>query len=157
MTSCTILISITHELVFLKKSIELIRRYKNDYIEQDIIIVDQSECDLINNEIDNLYGKSDDIKILKLPRVDVGWSMDQSCRVAKGEYFCSLDGDAFPIHKNWLYVPIKLIERYDFSFVGKDTGLSNSYKDLGEFSCINNYFRVSKTSLMKKISECWIY
>lgn len=153
MTSCTILISITHELVFLKKSIELIRRYKHDYIEQDIIIVDQSEDDITTNEINNLYGGSDDIRILKLPRVDVGWSMDQACRVAKGEYFCSLDGDAFPIHKNWLYVPIKLIEKYNLSFVGKDTGLSNSYKDLGEFTCINNYFRVSKTSLMRKISE----
>jgi hypothetical protein len=152
MTSCTILISITHELVFLKKSIELIRRYKHSYIEQDIIIADQSEEDM-SSIIENLYGSDNDITIIKLPRVDVGWSMDESCKIAKGEYFCSLDGDAFPIHKNWLYVPIKLIEKYNLSFVGKDTGLSNSYKDLGNFTCINNYFRVSKTSLMRKISE----
>lgn len=152
MTSCTILISITHELIFLKKSIELIRRYKHPYIEQNIIIADQSEEDM-SSIIENLYGSDSDITIIKLPRIDVGWSMDESCKIAKGEYFCSLDGDAFPIHKNWLYVPIKLIEKYNFSFVGKDTGLSNSYKDLGDFSCINNYFRISKTSLMRKISE----
>lgn len=152
MTSCTILISITHELIFLKKSIELIRRYKHPYIEQNIIIADQSEEDM-SSIIENLYGSDSDITIIKLPRIDVGWSMDVSCKIAKGEYFCSLDGDAFPIHKNWLYVPIKLIEKYNFSFVGVDVGLSNSYGEYGKFSCISNYFRVSKTDLMRKISE----
>jgi len=152
MKKCSILISITHELVFLKRSIIQIRKYKHPEIDQEIIITDQSD-EKISLEIKRLYGDQPDIKIIKIPMIDVGYSMDVACKIATGEYFCSLDGDAFPIHKNWLFMPISLIEKYGFSFIGNDVGMAQWYKEYGKFICISNYFRVSKTSTMVKISE----
>jgi hypothetical protein len=53
-----------------------------------------------------------------------------------------------------LYLPVKLIEKFNFSFVGKESGLHHSYtQQLGEYFHLNNYYRISRTNLAKKISE----
>ncbi len=56
------------------------------------------------------------------------------------------------MHPNWLHIPIELIKKYNFTFVGKHTGLHNAYQSQGNFFHINNYFRVSKTDLARNIS-----
>ena len=52
-------------------------------------------------------------------------------------------------------MPIQLIKEFNLSFVGQDTRLGShpAYAFGGEFCGINNYFRVSRTKLAKKISE----
>jgi glycosyltransferase involved in cell wall biosynthesis len=146
---CSILIPYVEEKEFIKGSIRQIKKFRHPEIENEIIIIDQS----LDDEIKDLYSSDPEIKLIKCPRVDAGYPIDVGLRNCSGEYFCSLDADAFPIHKNWLYVPIKLIEKYNFSFIGKQTGLHLSYKNQGNFFHINNYFRVSRKDLALKVSE----
>lgn len=49
-----------------------------------------------------------------------GYAIDYIMRFVdiKTEYVCTFDVDAFPIHKNWLYMCITLIQENNFSFVG---------------------------------------
>lgn len=149
----TICIPVCYEIEFLKGSIREIFKHRHSEIEYEIIICDQMNEEM-SNEINNLYKDNKEIKIVKIPRVDAGYPLDVAVRMANGEYFCSLDADAFPISNIWLYLPIKLIEKYGFSFVGKETGLHHSYKSqLGDYFHLNNYFRVSRTDIARKISN----
>lgn len=147
---CTILIPVCTELDFLKIGIYKIKQFRHPEIEQEIIIADQTD---FSQTLQDLFGSDPEIKIVKIPRIDAGYPIDIGAKMATGDYFCSLDADAFPIHRNWLYLPIKLIERYNLSFVGKQTGLHISYPAHGNFRHINNYYRVSKTNIAKKIAE----
>lgn len=147
-TSCTVLIPHVDTEYYLNFCVEQVRKYKHPDIEQKIIVIDQS-----SHEITLLKDKSEDLRIIKVPRIDAGYPIDVGLKEADTEYFCTLDCDAFPIHKNWLFFPISAIERYGFSFVGNNTGLDQSYKQKGNFFHINNYFRISKTSVAKEISE----
>lgn len=152
-TLVTICIPICHELEFLKGSIRQIKKYRHENIGYEIIICDQTS-DVMSEEINKLFGSDDEITIVKIPRVDAGYPLDVAVRMAKGEYFCSLDADAFPISNLWLYLPVKLIEKYGFSFIGKESGLHLSYNNvLGDYFHLNNYYRISKTETAKKISE----
>lgn len=149
----TVCIPVCFEIEFLKGTIREILKQKHPEIEYDIIICDQMS-DYMSEEISNLYKDSDCIRIVKIPRIDAGYPIDVAVRMAKGEYFCSLDADAFPISKLWLYLPIKLIDKFGFTFVGKESGLHHSYRNnLGEYFHLNNYYRVSRTDITKKISE----
>lgn len=149
----TICIPVCFELPFLKGCINQIMKHKHPQIEHEIIICDQT-TDEISNEIHQLYSSNPEIKIIRIPRIDAGYPIDVACRVATGEYFCTLDVDAFPISDLWLYLPIKLIEKYGFSFIGKESGLHHSYREgLGEYFHLNNYYRISRTDVARKISE----
>lgn len=149
----TVCIPVCYELEFLKGSIRQIMKHKHDEIDYEIIICDQSD-EQMSNEINRLFGNVSEIKIVKIPRIDAGYPIDVASRMAKGEYFCTLDADAFPISDLWLYLPVKLIEKYNFSFVGKESGLHYSYESqLGKYFHLNNYYRISKTEIAKKISE----
>ena len=152
-TLVTVCIPVCYEFEFLKGSIRQIMKYKHDEIDYEIIICDQTSPEM-SEKINQLYGGNSEIKIVRIPRVDAGFPIDVGVRMAKGEYFCSLDADAFPISNLWLYLPVKLIEKFGFSFIGKESGLHLSYiKQLGDYFHLNNYYRVSKTSVAKKISE----
>lgn len=151
-TLVTICIPVCYEIEFLKGSIKQIFKHKHDEIEYEIIICDQMN-EKNSNEVNELYKNITEIKIIKIPRIDAGYPIDIAVRMAKGEYFCTLDADAFPISNLWLYLPIKLIEKYGFSFIGKESGLHLSYTNLGNYFHLNNYYRISKTDIAKKISE----
>jgi hypothetical protein len=152
-TLVTVCIPVCYELEFLKGSIKQIMKYKHAEIDYEIIICDQTNEEM-SKKIHELYQDVPEIKIVKTPRIDAGYPIDIAVRMAKGEYFCTLDADAFPISDLWLYLPVKLIEKFNFSFVGKESGLHLSYvNQLGEYYHLNNYYRVSRTDLAKKISE----
>ena len=152
-TLVTVCIPVCYELEFLKGSIKQIMKYKHSEIDYEIIICDQTNEEM-SQKINELYKDVPEIKIVKIPRIDAGYPIDIAVRMAKGEYFCTLDADAFPISDLWLYLPVKLIEKFNFSFIGKESGLHLSYENqLGEYLHINNYYRVSRTDLAKKISE----
>lgn len=149
---CTIVIPHVNTPYYLYGCIDQIKRYRHPEINQKIIVIDQSKYN-INIEVCRKYISDFDVTVITAPQVDAGFPLDLGLNHADTEYYCSLDCDAFPIHKNWLYLPIKLIEKYNFSFVGTDTGLSSSYKQKGDFSHINNYFRVSKTHIAQTVSD----
>lgn len=153
MDSCTIIIPHVNTQHLLYGSINQIKKLTKN-IDWEIIVADQSDPE-IHQEIIEKYKDDSNIKILKLNRVDAGYPIDVAARMSKKEFFCSLDADAFPIHENWLYLPIQLIKEFNLSFVGQDTGLGihPEYAFDGEFCHLNNYFRVSKTSIVKHLSE----
>jgi hypothetical protein len=148
MTSCTVLIPHVDTPYYLKVCLEQVRKYRHPEVEQKVIVVDQSGNSTCKDSFE-----SADVCVVQAPRIDAGYPIDLGAKMADTDYFCTLDCDAFPIHRNWLRYPIALIEKYGFSFVGNNTGLDQSYKDKGAFFHINNYFRVSKTSVVKDLSE----
>lgn len=149
----SICIPVCYELELLKGCIKQILKHKHTNIDYEIIICDQTDEEM-SQKIHNEFSNKPEIKIVKLIRIDAGYPIDIAVRMAKGDYFCTLDADAFPINDLWLYLPIKLIEKYGFSFVGKESGLHHSYtQQIGDFFHLNNYYRVSKTEIAKHISE----
>lgn len=152
MYRCSVLVPHVDTLDYLKFCVEQIRKYIHPEILQEIVIIDQSK-EAIYQEIQKLYSNSPDIRLIHIPKIDHGHAIDTGLQYAQYEYYVSLDCDAFPIHKNWLYVPIKLIEKYNLSFVGTNTGLEISYKNKGQFFHINNNFYVARTALGKEISK----
>jgi hypothetical protein len=152
MYGCSIVIGHVDTLYYLKSCVEQIRKYRHSEIPQEIIIVDQSP-EPVFNEVQDLYGKDSDIRLLRVAAVDLGYAIDMGLKNAQFDFFCTLDCDAFPIHRNWLYLPIQLIEKYNYSFVGSNTGLALSYKHKGQFCHLNNYYRISRTALARELSE----
>lgn len=128
MTSCTIVVPHVDTPFYLKFCLEQVERYRHPDVAQRVIVVDQSA---VTPDARHLPGT---VEVVRAPAVDAGYPIDLAARMADTEFFCSLDCDAFPIHRNWLRYPIALIEEYGFSFVGNNTGLENSYKDKGPSS-----------------------
>lgn len=151
--SCTIVIPHvnTPHLVF--GSISQIEKL-TDNIDWEVVIVDQSDP-AIHEQMVNKYKNHPRVKVMKAQRIDAGYPIDLVARSSNKEFLCSLDSDAFPIHPNWLYLPIQLIKEFNLSFVGQDTGLGihPAYTFDGKFCHLNNYFRVSRTSLARHVSE----
>ena len=153
MDTCTILIPNVNTPYLLYGSISQIEKYTNN-VDWEVMIVDQSD-ESIHNEIKEKYKNHPRVNVIKLPKIDAGFPIDYAARNSTKEFLCSLDVDAFPIHPNWLYLPIELIKQFNLSFVGQETGLGKheAYNKSGIFCHINNYFRVSRTDLAKKVSE----
>lgn len=152
MYTCTVLIPYVKELCFLTGCVNQIKKHNNKEIDIKIIIADQSSKKNYDY-ITNLYKNDPSITIIKIPQIDAGYPIDKGLEICDTEYFCSLDVDAFPISNKWLYIPIKIIEKFNLSFIGKETTLQDCYKHLGNFLILNNFFRVSKTSVAKEISD----
>lgn len=151
MTLATICIPVCHEIYFLSGSIREMLKHKHPDVDYEILVMDQT-VGQDTKRLEEICSQYEEVKVVKTKRIDAGYPLDIGARMAKGEYFCSIDADAFPIHKNWLNLPIKLIEKFGISFVGNQTGLQNAYEQFN-FLHINNYFRVSKTEVARKISE----
>lgn len=151
--SCTIVIPHINTPHLLHGSISQIDKLTHN-VDWEVVVADQSDP-AIHEEIVNRYKANPRIRVLKLHRIDAGYPIDVVARSSGREFLCSLDTDAFPIHPNWLYLPIQLIKEFNLSFVGQDTGLGlhPEYAFDGEFCHLNNYFRVSKTSLARHVSE----
>lgn len=129
-----------------------IKRYWNPDIDIEMLILDQATeqtSHYVQSELKDL----DFVKFVRVPRIDAGFPLDVAARMGTGEYFCSLDADAFPISDKWLSIPIELIDRHNYTSVGKQTGLHHAYKDnLGEYFHVNNYYRVMKMQDAKDAS-----
>lgn len=151
--SCTIVIPHVNTPHLLDGAISQIEKL-TDNVDWEVIVADQSDIQ-IHNEVVQRYRTNTRVRVLKLHRIDAGYPIDVAARSSGKEFLCSLDTDAFPIHPNWLYLPIQLIKEFNLSFVGQDTGLGlhPAYTFDGEFCHLNNYFRVSRTSLARHVSE----
>jgi hypothetical protein len=153
MNSCTILIPHVNTPHLVIGAINQIKKLTKN-VDYEVVVADQSD-EAIHKSLLEKYKNDERIKVIKLNRVDAGYPIDVVSRSSTKEYFCTLDADAFPIHPNWLYLPIQLLKEFNLSFVGQDTGLGHhpAYAFDGEFCHLNNYFRVSKTETAKLLSE----
>jgi len=152
MYGCSIIVPHVDTLPYLKFCVAQIRKYRHPEIPQEIIIPDQSS-ESVFEEVKELYWGNGDIQIPRLPKIDHGYAIDVALRYAVYEYCCFLDCDAFPIHRNWLYAPLKLIERYNLAFIGSNSGIEESYRDHGAFFHIMNCYCLSQTVLCKELAE----
>lgn len=179
--SVAILIPHWNSLPFLKLCIEHIQNYHNKTLNEKIYILDDASDDGSFKKAQNFFKNYKNIEFYRFERynkkreADVGQLLDYGLRFVKEQYVVTIDADLFPISKDWLAFPIWLIEKYNCSSVGLDTGLSNAYLkkirlqkwwnpdegylpcggiyDNSWFTCTNNLYRVMNTALAKVVSE----
>jgi len=134
--------------------VEAILRQAHPDVSVEVLVVDQSGPAAKAQMHAALDGRPG-VRVLDAKRVDAGWPIDVAARVAGGEFLCSLDCDAFPIHRNWLALPLRLIREHGADWVGSDTGLAQAYTKAGipgPYIHLNNYFRVCRTSAAREAS-----
>jgi hypothetical protein len=152
--SCTIIIFHYESLAYLRACIRQIRKFKRDDIRQHIVIADQSGGD-IRTTVWMEFSGSDDITVVRMDKYGSGYSVDYIMRHLSidTKFICTIDVDTIPIHKNWLYVPIQLIEQAGVSFVGVHAELESAYVQMGTFFCMCQHFRVGYTSHYRRLAE----
>lgn len=179
--SVAILIPHWNSWPFLQLCLKYIKRYKNNHLEEKVYILDDSSTDGSYEKAVKTFGKEKNIQIFRFERpnkkeeADVGLLLDYGLKFVKEQYVAMIDADLFPLSKDWLSFPIWLLEKYNCSSVGLDTGLSNAYSkklksqtwwqpnegytpsggiyDNTWFTCTNNLYRIMNTALAKVISE----
>lgn len=155
MTSCTIIISHYESLPFLHACIRQIRKYKHPEIEQVILISDQS-CLETQETILSEYHNNKDIGCMISRPFYSGYGVDMIMRYynIKTDYVCQIHVDAAPISKQWLALPIKLIEEYNLSFVGQlqFINIDSSIYPPNPFFAMAQCFNVARTSTYKEMS-----
>ena len=158
---CTIIISHYESLPFLRACVRQIRKYKHPEIVQHIIIADQSR----NDSKDGIYYldlleefPENDITVCQTMPLYSGYGIDWIMRNVeiKTEYICQIHVDAFPIHKNWLYLPIKLIKENGYTFVGQDHFISKPtdtiYPTNSKFYSMSPTYNVARTDTYREMS-----
>src|SRR6188768_2368385 len=125
MTSCTVIVSHFESFNFLHSCIAQIRKHQHPQVEVKILIADQSR-DEYHDNIAKQYGDDEDVSVVKMKPLYSGYGIDWIMRNVeiKTDYVCQLHVDAFPIHKNWLFMPIAMIEEFGFVFVGQNQFVS---------------------------------
>jgi len=136
---------------YLQACLESIKAFSHPEIVTQVIAVDQSSQ--AHKSVAEKLCAAHGAHFVSTPRVDAGYPIDVALRNATGEYFCSLDCDAWPIHKNWLWLPVQLIKRGLTDWVGADTGLAQAYAMRGKWIHLNNYYRICRTEDAKAASK----
>jgi hypothetical protein len=153
--SVTIIISHFESLSFLEACIRQIRKHENNLVHHEILIADQS-CDKTHNEIIEKYWGHSDIRVIKMKALYSGYGLDYVLRYAdiKTDYICQIHVDVLAIHKNWLLLPIKLIEENGFSFVGQLQFINNfaSIYPPNPIFAMAQSFNVARTETYKELS-----
>lgn len=175
---CGIIIPHWESYSFASAAIHHIRQRANQRVQYHIYLVDDNSKDGSFNKLQDKFSKDTDITLWQVQRSDVtnanvGHLLDNALKHIEQKYVCMIDADVFPISSHWLSFPIWLLEKYNCSSVGCDTGLSNGYLpnkmyhwqnnggyipafglyDNENFVCINNFYRIMKTSLAQVVSE----
>lgn len=162
MKSCTIIVYHYESLPFLRACIRQVRRYAHPEINQHIIITEQS-CKETYMTVMAEFGGCPDITIVPMKPLWSGYAVDYVMRFCdiKTDYVCGIEPDVFPIHQNWLYVPIKLCEEYNFAFTGGLMTETNPEKDSYyyyysekkiPFYWISQFFRVGRTNDWRELA-----
>lgn len=154
--SCTVAVPHVNTLGLLSCCIENILHHEHPDIDVEVVIVDQSDDGIkaaTKARFDGRKGAHTTVRVIDCERIDAGYPLDVAVRQASGEFFCSLDCDAWPISKAWLASPIEQIVRRSLTFVGCDCDLAKAYEHYGPFQAINNFFRVSRTDLAMRASN----
>lgn len=154
--SATVCVPHVNTLGLLSCCIDNILHHEHPDVEVEVLIVDQSDADAkaaVKARFDGRKGAHTSVRVIDCPRIDAGYPLDVAVRQASGEFFCSLDCDAWPISAAWLASPIEQIVRRGYTFVGCDCDLHTAYEHFGDFRAINNFYRVSWTDLALRASK----
>lgn len=176
--SCGIIIPHWENYRFAAGAIRLARQNSSETLRQHIYLIDDESKDGSFEELKKDFASADDVSLYQISRDDkpianVGKLIDFALERVHEKYVCSIDADTFPISTHWLTFPIWLLEKYQCSMVGCDTGITNAYipisgrrwqnmdgynpgfclYDNGYFTGCNNFFRVMKTSLAKIVAQ----
>ena len=160
--TCTIIVYHFESLEFLKACIRKIRQCAHKNIWQNIIITEQSSEDCYNKVMTE-FGNSPDITVVRMAPLWSGYALDYALRYCdiKTEYVCAIEPDVFPIHKNWLYLCIALLEEYNFKFVGGLLSETNPETDSDyyyysekkiPFYWLSQYLRVGRTADYRELA-----
>lgn len=142
---------------FLKACVRKVRQFKHPEIEQSIIISEQS-CPEIYNKVLAEFRDSPDIRIVRMQPLWSGYAVDYLMQFGdiQTEYVCGIEPDVFPINKNWLYLSIKLIEEFNFTFVGGLITVSQPedtiYYYKNSFYWLAQYLRIGKTKDYRELA-----
>mgnify|MGYP001606871162 CR=1 FL=1 len=161
-TTCTIIVYHFESLQFLKACIRKVRQYAHPQVQQHIIITEQSTQDCYNKVMAE-FGNSHDITIVRMAPLWSGYALDFCMRYSniKTDYVCAIEPDVFPIHKNWLYLCIALLEEYNFKFVGGLLSETNPATDSDyyyysdkkiPFYWLSQYLRVGRTADYRELA-----
>lgn len=157
MTSCTIIISHFNSPEFLHACIRQIRKYENKKVFSKILIADQSN-DTIHNEIMKKYKRYKNLSVVRSKPLYSGYGIDHALRYANidTEYICQIHVDALPINKNWLLLPITILEENNLSFVGQLHFISkptDTIYPLGkQFFSMSPTFNVARTETYREMA-----
>lgn len=157
MTSCTVIISHFESVNFLHACISQIRKHRHPQVDVHILIADQSR-DEYHDNIAKQYGNDEDVTVVKTKPLYSGYGIDYIMRNVeiKTDYVCQLHVDAFPIHKNWLFMPIAMIEEFGFVFVGQNQFVSlptdTIYYNKTPFFSMSACFNIARTEHYKELS-----
>ena len=135
----------------LRSCLRHVKHFQDPRYSTQVLVADQSN-DNVHDQVRDLCSKHEDVKLMRFKPISHGHALDMGVREADGEYLVTLDCDAMPIHKNWLHVPIQLVKR-GYCMVGNCSGLQIHYRDLGNFTVINNWFRAMKTDVARELSR----
>ncbi len=166
---------------FLKLCLEAIQKNRNKNLTEKAYVLDDASSDGSFEKTRELFKNDKNIEFHRFERpnrdydADVGLLLDYGLKLVNEQYVVAIDADLFPLSQDWITFPIWLIEMYNCSSVGLDTGLSTNYlsKDKSQswcqppegylpsgglydnewFTCTNNLYRVMPTALAKVVSE----
>jgi len=149
----TIIVFHWEDLAYLRGTIRQLKRYAHPDIPQQIIIADQSKR---QKTVDAVFAEftMPGIRVVHLPQYGSGYSVDHIFRhkMVTTKYTCTIDVDAFPIHRNWLKVPIALIE-YGFTWVGVHAQIEHHYGyNKGQFFDMCQHFRVGRSETYDQLA-----
>jgi glycosyltransferase involved in cell wall biosynthesis len=178
--SVAILIPHWNSWMFLKPCLEYIQKNRNPEIEEKVYVLDDESTDGSYEKAKEHFKDDPLIQFFQFSRpnkkysADIGLLLDYGLQLVNEQYTAMIDADVFPLSKDWLSFPIWLINRYNCSAVGLDTGLSTSYRKQANFSLwqpkngyiptaglydntwyvhINNLYRIMPSATAKVCSE----
>jgi hypothetical protein len=93
----------------------------DDNSSQEVLLEVQDICAVNGAKVQRIY-RADHRKI-----ADVGRVLDEGIQLLETKYVCMLDADTLILKPEFITAPIKLLDTGQYSSVGLDTGLAESY------------------------------
>ncbi len=156
--TCTIIIFNFNSIGFLRLCIKQIMKCQNENVEVKIIIADQSTDEVEKEQVQKEFSRYGDIEIVQMAALRSGYAVDYIMRNVEitTEWILTLDCDFFVTNKNFIYLPIKLAEEYNFSIVGElffeSRPEETAYYHKNNFFCMSQCFRLARTEYYKELS-----
>lgn len=119
---------------FLRLCLESIQNNRNPILRENVYVIDDTSDDGSYEQATEYFRSDDKIHFIRQERPnkkwepDVGLLLDYGLTYVKEQYTAMIDADIVALSPDWLAFPIWLIERYNCSSVGFDSGLSAAYR-----------------------------
>jgi hypothetical protein len=139
-------IIIYNSLHFLRACVRQIRKHTKT--PHTLLISEQGSAESFT-KAKEMFGDC----VYRLPPLGSGYAVDFFVRggFVKTEWMCTLDVDAFPIHDNWLHVPVTLCKEFNINFVGVHAEIESAYGN--DFFSMCQYWKVGRTSDFMELAQ----